>query len=104
MLSNALIGVVSQRLIPRADGIGRVGAFEVLVANPAIRNVIRENKMHQAKSLMETRLGEGMITMDRALRELLLAGLISRDSAFRYAENPKSVLEGEVRTTLQPPR
>jgi pilus retraction protein PilT len=95
MLSNALIGVVSQRLIPRADGIGRVGAFEVIVANSAIRNVIRDNKMHQAKSLMETRLAEGMITMDRALRELYQAGLITREDALRFAENPRSVIENE---------
>jgi twitching motility protein PilT len=91
MLAAALLGVVSQRLMPRVGG-GRVGVFEVMTANPALRTLIRDNKMHQALSIMEANFGEGMITMDRALRELLAAGLISLDDASRYIRNPRNLL------------
>ncbi|MFT6395905.1 MAG: twitching motility protein PilT, partial [Bradymonadia bacterium] len=65
-LAAALLGVVSQRLLPRADGRGRVAAFEVMVANTAIRTLVREGKMHQAAGVMETNLADGMITLDRS--------------------------------------
>ncbi len=92
-LASALLGVVSQRLLLRADDSGRVAVFEVLVANAAIRNVIRDNKMHQAQSILETHVGDGMVTMDRSLRGLLDAGVITRDEALRHAQNPKAVVE-----------
>ena len=88
-LAAALLGVVSQRLLPRVDGSGRVAAFEVLVATAAIRAVIREDKMHQALSLMETSRGEGMQTMDRTLVEMVTSGVVSLEEAARHARNPK---------------
>ena len=94
-LSAALLGVVSQRLLPRADVGGRVAAFEVLLANAAIRNIIRDDKMHQAASIMETALSEGMITMDRSLLELVRGGFIRLDDALRYATNPR-LFQGKV--------
>ncbi len=89
-LSAALLGVISQRLLPCPHG-GRVAAFEVLVATSAMRTLVRDGKMHQAQSVMEASLGEGMITMDRALKELLDAQLITYDEALRYARNPRAL-------------
>lgn len=86
-LSASLLGVVSQRLLPRADGSGRIAAFEIMLGNTAIRNLIRENKMHQALSIMEARKSEGMVTMDRALTDLRAEGLITEADVLRYARS-----------------
>ena len=92
-LAAALLGVVSQRLLVRADGYGRVAAFEVLVANPAIRTLIRDGKMHQAHGVMETHLADGMLTMDRSLVELHRMGMITRNEAMRFLQNPKNLVD-----------
>jgi len=86
-LSSALAAVVSQRLLPRADHGGRVAAFEVLVATPAVRAIIREGKTHQLQSAMETGGLTGMITLDKALLELARKGTISLEEAARYMKN-----------------
>ncbi len=86
-LSSALAAVVSQRLLPRADHGGRVAAFEVLVATPAVRAIIREGKTHQLQSAMETGSLTGMITLDKALLELARKGTISLEEAARYMKN-----------------
>jgi twitching motility protein PilT len=91
VLSAALLGVVSQRLLPRVGG-GRVGVFEVMVANPALRALIRDNKMHQAQSIMEASTADGMVTMDRALKDLLAARRISQEDAMRYTRNPRTLM------------
>ena len=70
MLSKSLLAVVAQILLPAASGRGRVGAFEVLLCNQAIRNLIRENKLHQVPSIMQTAAAEGMQTMEMAIRGL----------------------------------
>jgi twitching motility protein PilT len=90
-LAAALLGVVSQRLVPEADGEGRTAAFEILIATSAIRNVIREQKLHQARSLMETSGRIGMRTMDRALLDLYHEGKITHESALLYATNPLNI-------------
>ena len=90
-LSNVLEAVISQQLIPRADGKGRVAAFEVLHANPAIRNLIREGKTHQIPSMMQTGRRQGMITMDEAIVQLARAGSISRQMAVEFAQNPETM-------------
>jgi twitching motility protein PilT len=92
-LSSSLLGVVSQRLLPRADGNGRVASFEIMVATSAIRNLIRENKMHQALGTMEASRRDGMNTMDFALKRLVEQGLIDRESALQYALSPSSIPE-----------
>ncbi|MGE0435294.1 MAG: PilT/PilU family type 4a pilus ATPase, partial [Planctomycetota bacterium] len=94
-LAASLVGVVSQRLLPRADGRGRVPAFEILGATTAVRTLIREDKMHQALGVMETSRSEGMVTMDRALHDLLKANLITRTEALRYARHPQQVTGDE---------
>ncbi|MCB9763535.1 MAG: PilT/PilU family type 4a pilus ATPase [Alphaproteobacteria bacterium] len=87
-LSTALLGVVSQRLLPRVDGEGRIAAFEILVANNAIRNIIRDNRMHQAITTMESGRADGMITMDKWLLGLFEKKLIAYEDAVRFARNP----------------
>lgn len=76
-LSGALQGIVAQQLLPRADQPGRVAALEILVATPAIKNLIRESKTHQIPSAIQTGAKFGMKTMEASLRELLEKGIIS---------------------------
>ncbi len=90
-LSACLLGVVSQRLLAQAGARGRIAAFEVLVANTAIRTLIRENKMHQAYGLMEASRRDGCTTMDQALQTLYAERKISYEDALRYLRNPKSI-------------
>jgi len=91
MLSSALLGVVSQRLLHRKDGRGRVPVFEVMVGTPAIRNLVRDQKMHQARSLMETSKVHGMQTIDQALAALLDEDLIDLEEAMRFVVHPQSL-------------
>lgn len=88
-LASSLLGVVSQRLLMRKDGAGRTGVFEVLVGTPAIRTLIRDNKLHQLATIMETSRRDGMMTMDTALKEAVVQGRIGYDEALRYIINPK---------------
>lgn len=87
-LASVLECIISQQLIRREDGGGRVAALEVLFANTAIRNMIRENKTYQIISTMQTGKRQGMQTMDDAIYELFLRGDISADSAVSYAQDP----------------
>ena len=86
-LSMVLQAVVSQQLVPTTDG-GITPAFEIMIVNPAIRNMIRENKTYQIISAMQTGKRQGMQTMDDAIYELFLRGDISADSAVSYAQKP----------------
>lgn len=80
-LSLTIQGIVSQQLLPRRDGKGRVAVLEVLAASPAVRNLIREGKTHQLLSVLQTSGKLGMQSMDGALRDAWRAGLITRDEA-----------------------
>ncbi|OWF65896.1 twitching motility protein PilT [Polynucleobacter hirudinilacicola] len=75
-LSQSLRLVMTQRLFKKKDAPGRVGAFEVMTCNPAVRNLIRENKVFQIQSVMQTARGEGMMTMDASIQQLVQAGQI----------------------------
>ncbi|TSC56055.1 MAG: twitching motility protein [Parcubacteria group bacterium Gr01-1014_18] len=86
-LSITLQGVISQRLLPKVGG-GRVAAREVLINNPAIGNLIRENKMAQMKTVMQTSADEGMVTMDQNLARLYREGKIVREDAITFMDNP----------------
>jgi len=80
-LSQSLQMVVTQKLFKKSDEEGRVAAFEVMVCNHAVRNLIREGKIFQIESIMQTARSEGMVTMDKAIEELVSTGKISeRDS------------------------
>ncbi|MCG3180179.1 MAG: Twitching mobility protein [Phycisphaerae bacterium] len=87
-LSFALQAIVSQQLIPRVNGQGRVLATEVLIKNSAVANHIREGKTHQTRSVMEAARREGMVTMDHRLKELYRAGLIAWEEVVHRISNP----------------
>ncbi|MBN2307578.1 MAG: type IV pilus twitching motility protein PilT [Candidatus Hydrogenedentes bacterium] len=93
MLSMTLLAVVSQRLIPRADSDGRILAAEILLNNTAVANLIREGKTHQVYSIMETNTKEGMITMDRCIKDLYMQGLISYEDAISQVRNAKAIMD-----------
>ncbi len=87
-LSMTLNAVVSQQLVPTTDG-GVIPAFEIMTVTPAIRNMIRDNKVHQIDGLIYSSMKEDMISMDGSLLNLYKAGTISRDTALKYASNPE---------------
>lgn len=87
-LSFVLQGVISQRLLPRADGKGRALAVEVLVVNQAVRNLIRDGRVNQMESVMTTSAAAGMITMDKCLKDLYTAHVITYDVAMAHMKNP----------------
>jgi len=91
MLASTLKGVVSQVLLPRADGQGRVAAREILVVTPAISAIIREGKTHQIYSAIQTGASQGMCTMEKSLAELCLAGLITEEDALSKANHPQEL-------------
>jgi twitching motility protein PilT len=98
-LSVALQGIVTQQLLPRADGNGRVCAAEVLVPTPAVRNLIREGKTHQIYSALQTGGQFGMQTMDTSLAQLVREHKISRELAEARSSSPEELrrLMGTVR-------
>ncbi len=89
-LSLALLAILSQRLLPRLDGQGRVPVVEVMVANNAIRNLIREGKTHQMISIMQTGADQGMQTIDRALQRAYQEGFISLEDALPLVTDEKA--------------
>ena len=89
-LSTTLQAVIAQILLPRKDGTGRVPAVELLIANPAVSNLIRSKKVHQLYTVMQTGSESGMRTMDRALKELVQKGLVSFETALSRTRNPDS--------------
>lgn len=90
-LSMTLLAILSQRLLPRTDEQGRVLAFELLLNNTAIANLIREGKTHQVQSVLETSHKEGMVTLDRSLKSLYNKGVITREEAIAHMKNPKEM-------------
>lgn len=87
-LASVLQAVVSQQLIPAADGSGVVPAFELMTATPAVRNMIRDNKIHQIDGLIYSSAAEGMFSMDASLLSLYKSGKITSDEALSHASNP----------------
>jgi twitching motility protein PilT len=91
MLSNNLEAIISQQLLSRAGKPGRVAAVEILIASAAIRNLIREAKAHQMTSVIQTSANLGMQTMDQALRDMYMRGLVSYEAAVSRAMNPEEL-------------
>src|SRR5208282_1964542 len=87
-LSVALQGIMTQQLLPTIDGTGRVVATEILVPNPAIRNLIREGKTHQIYSVLQTSSAVGMQTMDASLAQLVREGKITQKLAESRSSTP----------------
>ncbi|MGQ9531228.1 MAG: type IV pilus twitching motility protein PilT [Desulfotomaculales bacterium] len=92
-LANTIQGVISQQLVPRIDRPGRVAALEIMVATPAIRNLIREGKTYQIPSQIQTGARYGMQTLDMALRNLYLKKIISKEEALTRAADPETLLK-----------
>jgi twitching motility protein PilT len=86
-LSESLRAVVSQRLVPKADGSGRALAWELLFCNTAVANMIRDDKMFQISSIMQTGKALGMVTLDDSLADLVTRNVVTKDEARRFAEN-----------------
>ncbi|PIY58889.1 type IV pili twitching motility protein PilT [Candidatus Wolfebacteria bacterium CG_4_10_14_0_8_um_filter_39_64] len=89
-LAATLVGIVSERLIPRIEG-GRLPACEIMISNPAIRNLIRERKAYQIDLVIETSVQEGMLTLNRALVDLVKKKAISLENAELYSLNPSEL-------------
>jgi twitching motility protein PilT len=89
-LSSSLLGIFSQRLVPRITG-GRIPAYELLINNNAIANLIREKRTQEINIVIETSSSEGMVDMNRSLVELVQRGEISMESAYQYSINPKGL-------------
>lgn len=86
-LANNIQAIISQQLLPRASGPGRIPVTEIMVATPAIRNLIRENKTHQIPSMIQTSAQFGMISMDQCLRDLYMRGHVKLEEVMSRALN-----------------
>lgn len=89
-LAGSMTGIFSQRLIPRISG-GLIPAYELLINNSAVANLIREKRIHEINTVIETSSAEGMIDMNRSLAELVRRGEISPDNAYINSANPKNL-------------
>src|SRR5438132_3738795 len=88
MIANSLQGVVTQTLIPTADGVGRIAALEILLPDDAVRNLIRQAKIEQVYSVMQTKTAGGMQTMEQALADLALRHVVNVDDALSRSSRP----------------
>ncbi|MCW5937077.1 MAG: type IV pilus twitching motility protein PilT [Fimbriimonadaceae bacterium] len=86
-LSNNIVAIIAQQLLPRANGPGRIPANEIMIASPAIRNLIREGKTHQIPSMIQTSAAMGMLSMDQCLRDLYMKGIITMEEALTRCQN-----------------
>jgi len=94
-LAGTLQGIVTQTLVPTADGRGRVAALEILLPDDAVRNLIRQGKVEQIYSVMQTGTNRGMQTMEQSLADLLIRGVITREQALARTTRPEQ-LDGLV--------
>jgi twitching motility protein PilT len=94
-LAGSILGIIAQTLLPTADEKGRVPAIEVMIANPAIRNLIREGKVHQIPSTIQTSKKEGMQSLDQSLKDLVMEDKISREEAIKKAIDKKAFMENQ---------
>ncbi|MCM0648756.1 type IV pilus twitching motility protein PilT [Clostridium swellfunianum] len=92
-LAAVLQGIISQQLLPRAFGGGRVAALEIMTTTPAVQNLVREGKTHQIESVVQTGAKYGMRTMDMALSELYRKGLITNESALTHSVDKEMLLK-----------
>jgi twitching motility protein PilT len=91
MFSESLRGIISQQLVPRSDGQGRVVAYELLFSNPSVANLIRDGKNFQLTSVMQMGRKHGMQLMDTSLKDLVNKGLITKQEAIERANDPASI-------------
>ena len=86
--AGTLQGIITQNLVPTADGRGRVAALEILVPDDAVRNLIRQAKIEQIYSVMQTSTSRGMVTMEQSLVDLVQRRIISTDVAYARSSRP----------------
>jgi twitching motility protein PilT len=91
MISESLRAVVSQRLLLRADGNGRVPALEILFGTKAVANLIRDNKTFQIRSVLQTGASHGMVQLEASLAELVKSGVVTREEALLQSEDPSKI-------------
>lgn len=91
LLSESLVAVVAQTLLPTCDGNARAAAFEVLMGTPAVRNLVREGKVAQLYSVMQTGQAQGMQTLDQSLQALVRRGIVSAEQARALARAPDGI-------------
>ncbi|MEO0091573.1 MAG: PilT/PilU family type 4a pilus ATPase [candidate division WOR-3 bacterium] len=91
--SISILAIFAQRLLPRATGRGRIGTFEIMVATPAVRNLIRERKIEHLQSAIHSSISEGSCTFDMALAEHYRSGKITFDTALANAFDPRALRE-----------
>ena len=91
-LAASLQGVVTQALLPRADGSGRVAACEILIPDDAVRNLIRQAKVEQVYSVMQTGSSRGMQTLEQALADVVVRGVVTREAALARSNRPEQLL------------
>ena len=90
-LASLLLGVLCQTLVPRAEGSGRIAAVEVMLANPAVRNLIREGKIYQLPNVIRTHTQDGMVTLDQSLVNLYRQGIISHQNLLAFCNDRDEV-------------
>lgn len=90
-LAETIVAVISQSLLPRADKPGRVAAFEIMYATPAIKALIRENKSYRITSEIQTGAKYGMFTLDNHLSDLFRRGIISKDELLKKCQDPQAI-------------
>jgi twitching motility protein PilT len=98
-LASLLVAAMCQALVPRADGSGRIAAIEIMLGNPAVKNLIREGKFYQLPNVIRTHRDIGMISLDEALVSLYLKGIISGESVLEFCNDRQEVekLIGKIR-------
>jgi twitching motility protein PilT len=98
-LASLLVAALCQVLVPRADGAGRIAAVEIMLGNPAVKNLIREGKLYQLPNVIRTHRDIGMISLDESLVSLYLRGVISGESLLEFCNDRQEVekLIGKVR-------
>lgn len=90
-VANTLVAVIYQRLLRRSSGRGVVPVLEILVGTTAVKNLIRENKLHQIESIMQASAKQGMVLFDDALLKAYFAGLIDKSQVYEYCRNPEDI-------------
>jgi twitching motility protein PilT len=91
-IAGTLEGIVTQALLPTADGLGRVAALEILLPDDAVRNLIRQAKVEQIYSVMQTSSSKGMQTLERSLVDLVTSGTVAKDLALQRSSRPDQLL------------
>jgi len=92
-LAATLVAVLGQTLVPRAGGVGRIAAVEIMLGNSAVKNLIREGKIHQLHNVIRTGTKQGMTTMDQSLAHLFVQGIINSETLLEFSHNRDEVEE-----------